>query len=281
MSEEFAPFRPHFCCSSEGGKFFFSLPKKREVTLKLPFLIFLRTALGPLVGMRSRIKLFPRNPLSSLVFFVQTSSGRVIFFFFFFHFYRFSAINVLIAQYYVEILIFNLSPSHPLQPTPFLRTLFGCLESRHKPSFFSFFFSPFATKKKKTKTGGVAFERPLCAFYSLNGKYMKLVLLHLARCVQIRSCFKNNIFLLHDSLGRSYELFVVLSFLCFLLLLSSGWLASYVGQSEVPASTTTISPCKTTQSGCSITPRILTGCISETFCPISFPPILPLVRMAH
>ena len=35
MSEEFAPFQ--LCCSSEGGKFFFSLPKKREVTLKLPF----------------------------------------------------------------------------------------------------------------------------------------------------------------------------------------------------------------------------------------------------
>ena len=30
--------------------------------------------------MRSRIKLFPPNPLSSLVFFIQTSSGRVIIF---------------------------------------------------------------------------------------------------------------------------------------------------------------------------------------------------------
>ena len=48
MSEEFAPFQLHFVCSSEGERFFFSLPKKREVTLKLPFLFFLRTALGPL-----------------------------------------------------------------------------------------------------------------------------------------------------------------------------------------------------------------------------------------
>ena len=30
------------------------------------------------VGMRSRIKLFPPNPLASLVFFIQTSSGCVI-----------------------------------------------------------------------------------------------------------------------------------------------------------------------------------------------------------
>ena len=33
--------------------------------------------------MRSRIKLFPPNPLSSLVFFIQTSSGRVIIFVYF------------------------------------------------------------------------------------------------------------------------------------------------------------------------------------------------------
>ena len=47
----FAPFQLHLCCchtASEGGKFFFFLPKKREVTLKLPFKFFLRTALGPL-----------------------------------------------------------------------------------------------------------------------------------------------------------------------------------------------------------------------------------------
>ena len=82
----------------------------------------------------------------------------------------------------------------------------GCLGSRHRPSFF------FSLCCKKQETGCVVFERPLCAFSSsLNGKYMKLVLLHLARCVQIRSCFKNNSFLLHDN---QYP-FVFFSFLFF------------------------------------------------------------------